>query len=96
MARTDLERTINRAFEDYPVNLVLEHNRATLVLRPSSLLSCMWYQLALAFKERIKLRRCTICGQWEDMEGHRKNWTKHKQCANNEAVKRYRKRKGIA
>jgi hypothetical protein len=96
MARIDLEQSINIAFEDYPVNLVLEHNRATLVLRPSDLLSCMWYQLALAFKEKIKLRRCTICGQWEDMEGHRENWTKHKQCANNEAVKRYRKKKGIA
>jgi hypothetical protein len=59
-------------------------------LEPTSLLACMWYQLGAAIDGKVQLRRCEICGQWEDMEGHNKNWTCHKKCANNEAVKRYR------
>jgi hypothetical protein len=87
-----LERSINRAFFEYPVNTYLDRSNPALVLEPTSLLSSMWYQLALATKSKTEFRRCEICGQWEDMDGHRTNWTKHKQCANNEAVKRYRKK----
>jgi hypothetical protein len=65
--------------------------RKTLV--PTSLLSAMWYQLYLAVIGEIKLRRCAICWKWENMEGHRVNWSKHAACANNERVKRSRSKK---
>jgi translation initiation factor 2 beta subunit (eIF-2beta)/eIF-5 len=57
----------------------------------------MWFQLTRALDGNLRLRRCPICGQWEDMEKgkHRESWTKHKQCANNEAVKRYRSKQSI-
>jgi hypothetical protein len=74
----------------HPVTL---HYEETRVLRPTSLISCLWHQLSLALDRKINLRRCDICGQWEDMANHRSNWKAHKHCANREAVKRHRKKK---
>jgi hypothetical protein len=64
-------------------------------LEPTSLLSAMWYQFFLAQAGEIRLKRCSICGKWEDMEGHRESWRKHANCANYDRVRRARlKKKG--
>lgn len=84
---------INRKLKEYPLNVVLqmdERGGLYTKLQPTSLLAAMWYQLALAMKGDIKLRRCDICKQWEDMKGHRSSWTRHKACASNARVERFR------
>jgi hypothetical protein len=55
-----------------------------------SLLSVMYYQLSLALTGKLHLRRCDLCGNWEDMSGHNKNWRRHSTCANAERVRRHR------
>jgi hypothetical protein len=68
-------------------------NEGRVFLEPTSLLACMWYQLEAAIDEKVQLRRCEICGQWEDMSNHNKNWTSHKKCVNNKAVRKYREKR---
>jgi hypothetical protein len=53
----------------------------------------MWYLFYLACAGEIELRRCAVCGRWEDMEGHRETWSRHANCANYERVKRSRLKK---
>ncbi len=47
---------------------------------PSSLLSAMWYQAALALSGERRYKRCPICGRWEDVTDRRPNWKRHQQC----------------
>jgi hypothetical protein len=91
-----IQLTINRKLAQYPMQIAFEmseEGKLRKALVPTSLLSAMWYQLYLATIGEIKLRRCSICGKWENMEGHRINWSKHAACANNERVKRSRSKK---
>jgi len=91
-----IQSAINRKLYEYPLNIGFRMSEDGLVrksLVPTSLLSAMWYQLYLAMSGEIKLRRCSICEKWENMEGHRVNWSKHAACANNERVKRSRSKK---
>jgi hypothetical protein len=76
----------------YPVEIWRDERH---FLEPSSLLSFMWFQLGLALDRKIRLRRCEVCGEWEDMENHRENWTKHPKCADNKRAERYRNKKRI-
>jgi hypothetical protein len=92
-----IQSTINSKLSEYPLQVKFQMDQDGLLhkaLMPTSLLSAMWYQLYLAVIGEIKLRRCAICGKWENMEGHRINWSKHAACANNERVKRSRGKKG--
>jgi hypothetical protein len=50
----------------------------------------MWYQLYLALAGEITLRRCSICGKWEDMKEHRASWSKHKKCISYERLEKYK------
>jgi hypothetical protein len=82
-ARLYVQTTINKKLLRYPLQIALtlnEEGELYKQLRPTSLLSAMWYQLYLALAGNISLRRCSICGVWEDMKGHRINWKKHKKC----------------
>ena len=91
-----IQSTINNKLSEYPLQVKFQMDEDGLLrktLMPTSLLSAMWYQLYLAAIGEIKLRRCAICGRWENMEGHRVNWSKHAACANNERVKRSRSKK---
>jgi hypothetical protein len=63
------------------------------IMEPTSLLSAMWYQFYQALVGEIRLRRCSLCGKWESMKGHRKTWTKHANCANSDRVKKARLKK---
>jgi len=85
-----------RKLSFYPLGFELqidEKEQINKILKPGSLLSAMWYQLFLAATGEIKLKRCSICGRWENMEGHRESWSKHANCANYDRVKRARKKK---
>ena len=87
---------INRKFAEYPLATRLqidEREQPRYILKPGNLLSAMWYQLFLAQMGEIRLKRCAICGRWENMAGHRESWKKHANCANYDRVKRARDKK---
>ena len=89
-----VQLTINEKLRNYPVNILLqidEQGKLQKRLQPTSLLSAMWYQFYLVVAGVETLRRCAICGKWENMKDHRDSWKKHAACANNERVKRFRK-----
>ena len=91
-----IQSAINNKLSEYPLQVkfqIDEYGLLRKTLVPTSLISAMWYQLYLAVIGEIKLRRCAICEKWENMEGHRVNWSKHAACANNERVKRSRGKK---
>ena len=91
-----LQRLTTRKLAEYPVNVSFPDDvgkKPHNVLQPSNLLSAMWYQFYLVLAGEIRLRRCTICGKWENMEGHRSTWSKHANCANYGRVKRARAKK---
>ena len=95
-ARFYVESVIFAMINRYPVNLSLSFDEKTGAvkqkLRPSSLLSAMWLMFHLYIKGDIRIKRCEVCGKWENMEGHRANWTRHKSCGNNARVQEYRKK----
>ena len=89
-----VQETINEKLRIYPLNVVIqtdERGELYKTLQPTSLLSAMWYQFSLVFTGEEQIRRCAICGKWENMKGRRNTWKKHAACANNERVKRFRK-----
>lgn len=94
-----IQQEINRKLAIYPLETRIEideRGQHHYVHEPSSLLSAMWFQFSLALAGEIKLKRCSICGRWENMEGHRESWSKHANCANYDRVKRARnKKKGM-
>jgi hypothetical protein len=63
------------------------------IIEPTSHLSAMWHQFFLAQTGEIRLRRCAACGKWEDMKTHRETWSKHKNCANYDRLKKARMKK---
>jgi hypothetical protein len=91
-----VQDSINRKLESYPLRVSFqtgENEELHKVIEPTSLLSFMWYQFYLALAGEIQLRRCSLCGKWENMEGHRSTWTKHANCANYGRVRRARLKK---
>ncbi|MDR1481439.1 MAG: hypothetical protein LBI74_02305 [Synergistaceae bacterium] len=91
-----VQRKITQKLEQYPLKILFRSDskaRLYKTLRPTSLLSAMWYQFYLALTGGIRLRRCSICGRWENMAIHRDSWTKHANCANYNRVKKSRNKK---
>ncbi|GHV30569.1 hypothetical protein FACS1894167_11620 [Synergistales bacterium] len=91
-----VQQEITCKLEEYPLKISFktdEDGSLCKVIQPTSLLSAMWYQLYLAQTGDIKLRRCSLCGKWENMNGHRSTWSKHANCANYGRVKRARHKK---
>lgn len=91
-----VEQEITRKLAEYPLQVSFKKGADGTrykAIQPTSLLSAMWYQLYLAQTGDIRLRRCSLCGKWENMEGHRSTWTKHANCANYGRVKRARHKK---
>ena len=81
---------------EYPLQLTFrsdDDGELRKILEPTNLLAAMWHQLYLAQTGEIQLRRCSLCGKWENMEGHRSTWSKHANCANYGRVKRARNKK---
>ena len=91
-----LNKIISANLKKYPVNLILRTKDSSGALfpvhSPSSLLAAMWFQLFLALTCSINIRRCSICGEWEDMKNHRSDWSKHSTCANKKRIKRWREK----
>ena len=92
-----VQSIISNKLKDYPLYVDIKADtldgKMLKELRPSSLLSAMWYQFSLVFTGEEKIRRCAICNMWEDMRGHRGSWKRHKTCASHERVKSFRKNK---
>jgi hypothetical protein len=91
-----IREEICRKMECYPPVLRFETDESgevRKILEPTSLLSEIWYLFFLACAGEIVLRRCAVCGRWENMEGHRNTWSRHANCANYRRVKRARRKK---
>jgi hypothetical protein len=91
-AKLFVQTEVNAKLRKYPLQIALtlnEHGELEKRLYPTSLLSAMWYQLYLALAGEITLRRCSICGQWENMSGHRVNWSKHRKCISYKRIEKY-------
>ena len=58
-----------------PTRKAIEHG-----FNPSSLLALFWYQLFQKVTGEIKLKRCAICNQWQDVTHARTNWKSHRDC----------------
>jgi ribosomal protein S13 len=86
---------VNGKLKAYPLNFVTrinEQGKYLNVLEPTSLLSAMWYQFLMVLKGDVKIRRCDVCGRWEDMKTHRDNWHRHRSCANAQRVAKSRRK----
>ncbi|HMM22943.1 MAG TPA: hypothetical protein PKA10_19715 [Selenomonadales bacterium] len=61
-------------------------------IKPSSLLSFMWYQLGEEISGHQKYKQCRHCGKWENRTGPnmRKDWIEHPWCGANERKKKSR------
>ncbi|MDR1732147.1 MAG: hypothetical protein LBR61_08645, partial [Synergistaceae bacterium] len=91
-----IQETISKKLAVFPLQFVFrmdDDGKFRKIIEPTSLLSAMWYQFYLALTGEIRLRRCSLCGRWENMEGHRDTWKKHANCANYGRVKRAREKK---
>ena len=87
---------ICRKTREFPLTVRFEtdeRKEVHTIIEPTGLLSAMWYQFSLACTGEVKLRRCIICGMWENMERHRHTWSAHPNCANYRRVKRARRKK---
>jgi hypothetical protein len=91
-----VQERINEKLSSWPLRIFFRTDDSGAihkVIEPISLLSAMWYQFYLTLTGEIRLRRCSLCGKWEDMEGHRTTWSKHANCANYSRVKKARLKK---
>lgn len=91
-----IRQEINRKLRQYPLNVLFKietDGELHKTIEPSSLLSAMWYQFYLVQAGEITLRRCALCGKWENMEGHRSTWSRHANCAGYDRLKRARNKK---
>jgi hypothetical protein len=92
-----VQEKINEKLASWPLRIFFrtddDSGEIHKIIEPTNLLSAMWYQFYLALAGEIRLRRCSLCGKWEDMERHRATWSKHANCANYNRVKKARLKK---
>ncbi|MGB9859393.1 MAG: hypothetical protein ACPLQP_05605 [Moorellaceae bacterium] len=92
-ARYLLQATINEKLKVYatrPVLLLGDKNNLVPYLMPENLLGAMWLQLYFAAVGEKRFKRCSACGDWEDVTDKTAAWTKHEACANKKRVEKYR------
>jgi hypothetical protein len=93
-AKFFVQQQINDKLKEYPVLprlLFDEANNLQQYFYPSSLLAGLWYQAFQFFSSEIKIDRCRICGQWEDVSDKNVNWTSHAACVQRDAKIKNRK-----
>ncbi len=95
-----LQKKINEKLKVHhtkPWLLMNEKNRLEPYLYPDSLIAALWFQFYQAVVGEKKLKRCSVCGKWEDLtdrtERQRERWTRHAKCANMLRQHRWRERR---
>lgn len=58
-------------------------------LAPGDLLSAMWLQFYFSVLGERKIKRCPVCGLWEDVTERSERWTMHPECSTRERSRRY-------
>ena len=92
-ARYLVQSRINKKLQEHLVRprlLMNERNQLEPYFYPESLLAALWYQFFRVATGKNQLKRCSVCGLWADVTEKRKNWSRHKECANQERVRRSR------
>ena len=99
-ARYLLQRKINEKLKTYstqPRLLMNEQNQLEAYLYPGSLLAALWFQFYQVVVGEKKLKRCVVCGKWQDLtdrtEKQRERWTRHAKCANMLRQRKWRERR---
>jgi hypothetical protein len=72
----------------YPV-VWREKDGLMVYLKPRDLLSAMWLQFYFVLVGEKRIKRCSICGLWEDVTDKTKAWSKHVECAQRERFRKY-------
>ncbi|NSW76106.1 MAG: hypothetical protein HPY68_04915 [Candidatus Atribacteria bacterium] len=72
----------------YPV-LYNEKGRFTTYLKPRDLLSALWLQFYFVLVGERRIKRCSVCGLWEDVTDKTKGWSKHHECSQRERFRKY-------
>lgn len=86
-----------RLYHTKPRLLMNEKNQLEPYLYPDGLIAALWFQCYQAVVGEKKLKRCSICGKWQDVTDltprRQEKWQFHSNCATRERVRRYRERK---
>jgi len=72
----------------YPI-VQSEEGRLAAYLKPKDLLSAMWLQFYFVLVGEKRIKRCSICGLWEDVTDKTKAWSAHAECAQRERFRKY-------
>ena len=70
-------------------------NKWTPLIRPSSLLAAMWYQLTEWLAGQRKYRQCKGCGEWMDVTNKNSNYFFHDTCAGRLRTRKSRLKKAV-
>lgn len=90
-----IQLRINKKLDEYatsPHLLMNEENKLETYLMPKNLLAALWLQFHFAAAGIKRFKRCTVCGEWEDVTTKNRNWSKHPACAARERVNKYREK----
>lgn len=90
-----IQERVNLALENLRIHAALETDYSNTsgligILKPNDLLAAIWCQFYEAIAQEKKFKRCSVCGQWEDVTYKRITWSKHPNCAAKERTARYR------
>ncbi len=97
-ARYLIQNRINEKMIRFPSYIQLAANDEGDVvncIQPRNLLAAMWLQFFAVIGGTKKVKRCSVCGEWEDVSNNRSTWTKHPECAAREKTARYRQKKQL-
>lgn len=91
-----LREIINSKLDTFPVKFNLFQNPDTnifkQVVRPSNLISFMWYQFLQDVTGERKIKQCSICKRYSDITNVKGEWDHHPECAVKRRVDRTRRR----
>ncbi len=97
-ARYLIQNRINEKLIRFPSYIQLasdDEGNIINCVQPRNLLAAMWLQFFAVISGTKKVKKCSVCGDWEDVSNNRSTWTKHPECAAREKTARYRQKKQI-
>jgi len=97
-ARYLIYNRINEKLIKYPSYMQLtgdDRGQVVNCIQPRNLLAAMWLQFLAVLSGAKKVKRCAVCGEWEDVTNNRSTWSKHPECAAREKTARYRQKNKV-
>lgn len=89
-----LMRQLKSRLEYFPTQFEVVYNPKETKLeqgfKTDTLLGLIWHQFFHYVTGERKLKRCPICGQWQDVTGRKSSWNAHKLCSGKERKRKWR------